>query len=323
MTESDQWRAALAACSVMTLPEAVEIGAIGPNIYAVRRAMQRDPDFPSHVGMRGPVGLFNVDDLRAYAAKTAKAAAIQAAEPPDQGPEREETWKPVAKMDGCTFSAYEASDKGRARSVDRQIGNRQARGVTFKAKPSKDGYVRIKLSCDNPGHGAHTVTMHKIILTTFDQACPPGMEACHSDRGPAFNWWPEGIRWDTWKENDAERTAALAAKGRAANGRPMAAPKPPVMCVRCGAPATRGRRCHECVVAIGQEAGDMLRAGVKLEDANERIGYGNAVYLHTLAVTYGGWGQCPTCSRSATKSPAVTLRERLGRALRPQRRHGE
>ena len=151
------------------------------------------------------------------------------------------------------------------------------------------------------------------------------MEACHSDRGPAFNWWPEGIRWDTWKENDAERTAALAAKGRAANGRPMAAPKPPpAPCIRCGGPVTSGAGgCHECVVAIGREAADLLRAGVRLEDANEQLGYANAVYLHALAVTYGGWGQCPTCSRTAADSPAVTLRERLGRALRPQTRHGK
>ena len=93
--------------------------------------------------------------------------------------------------------------------------------------------------------------------------------------------------------------------------------------MRCGGHVDgTGRRCHACVVAIGQEAAELLRAGVTLEAANERLGYANAVYLHVLAVKYGGWGQCPTCSRSATETPPVTLRGRLGRALRPGRHHG-
>ena len=52
-----------------------------------------------------------------------------------------------------------------------------------------------------------------------------------------------------------------------------------------------------------------------LEDANERLGYANGVYLHTLAVRYGGWGQCPTCSPAVTETVAVTFRERFRRVL--------
>lgn len=234
--------------------------------------------------------------------------------------ERPEGWKPVAPMDGCCFSGYEVSDKAQARSIDRTQGNRQLRGKVLASRPDGDGYVLVDFRCDStdPDHKRrHTFLLHKVVLTTFDKPCPDGMEACHSPRGPAFNWWPEGVRWDTKAVNGAERTVSLAAEGRAANGRPMRAPKPPpAPCIRCGAPiATGGRRCHECVVAIGKEAADLLRAGVRLEDANEQLEYANAVYLHNLAVKYGGWGQCPTCAPAAD-GRSVTMRERFARGVR-------
>lgn len=241
--------------------------------------------------------------------------------------ERPETWKPVPLMDGCCFSGYEASDKGGYRSVDRMSGNRHLKGKVLATRRHDDGYRLINIRCDStdPDHNrVHTFAAHKVTLYTFAGPPEPGQEACHSRRGPAFNWWPEGVRWDSRPANDAERTAALASQGRAANGRPAVAPKPPAMCIRCGGPITRpgGRRCHECVVAIGQEAADLMRGGVRLEDANERLEYGNAVYLHALAVRYGGWGQCPACSRTATETTPVTIRERLARGLRTRLGHG-
>jgi hypothetical protein len=237
--------------------------------------------------------------------------------------ERRETWKPVAPMDGCTFSGYEASDKGRYQSVDRKQGNRQLKGKVLATRRTDDGYVLVNIRCDStdPDHNrVHTFSGHTVVLTTFDRPRPDGMEACHSPRGKTFNWWPEGVRWDTRPANIAD----MAEEGLGANGRPFRAPKPPAApCIRCGGPVTSGgRRCHECVVAIGQEAAGMLRAGVTLEDANERLGYANAVYLHVLAVKYGGWGTCPVCSQSATNPPPVTFRERLSRALTRAFGHG-
>ena len=125
--------------------------------------------------------------------------------------ERAETWKPVAPLDGCTFSGYEASDKGRYRSIDRTVGNRRLKGKVLATRRTDDGYVLVNIRCDStdPAHNrVHTVTGHKVVLTTFDRPCPPGMEACHSDRGPAFNWWPEGVRWGTKPENHADMVAA-------------------------------------------------------------------------------------------------------------------
>lgn len=247
---------------------------------------------------------------------------------------RPEKWKPVP---GC--SAYEASDysvwqrgedgkltqvTGGIRSVDRVSGTRRLKGQPIRARilANSGGYAAVDLTDDTGTR--RTMLVHRVILAAHDKPCPPGMETLHSERGPLWNRYPEDIRWGLPPDNEAERAAALAAKGRAANGRPMRGPKPPpAPCIRCGGPvATGGRRCHECVVAIGKEAADLMRAGTRLEDANEQLGYANAVYLHALAVKYGGWGCCPACSRTATKSRSVTMRERLGRVLGGRIGHG-
>ena len=219
--------------------------------------------------------------------------------------ERPEAWKPVADMDGCAFPGYEVSDKGSGRSVDRVSRGRRYSGKVLSTRRNDDGYVLVDMRCDStdPEHKRrHTFTMHRVVLTTFDKPCPPGMEACHSERGPAFNWWPEGVRWDTWAANDAERTAALAGKGRAANGRPIPAPKPVRLCILCEEPVTKGgRRCHACVVRLGQEAAALLRAGVSLDEAAARLNYPSVSGLGTLAARYGA--RQPWAARVA-----VTLR---------------
>jgi hypothetical protein len=224
--------------------------------------------------------------------------------------ERAEKWLPVEPMDGCTFSAYEASDKGALHSLDRQSGSRFVRGVTFKLKPSPDGYVRVGLRCDNPGHKAHTFTMQKVVLTTFDRACPPGMEACHSRRGPAFNWWPEGVRWGTKPENHADQVAAGTA----------VVPDPAFPCRNAPACANmvhkEGRRCPGCVRQMGVDAAAMLNAGTPLEQVAATFGNG-ADWVFRLAVEHGGYEgtreqaravhrpcQCPDC-----QPPADTQRE--------------
>lgn len=220
------------------------------------------------------------------------------------------------------YSRYEWSDKGPVR--------RAADGHAMKTSVNNSGYETVKVVRDSDGKQV-TVTVHAMVLLAHHPAFrgldkfPDGLETRHNPAvgDKLFNAYPEGLWPGTRPENDAERTASLAAEGRAANGRPMAAPKPPpASCIRCGGPVTRGgRRCHECVVAIGVEATELMRAGVKLEDANERLDYANAVYLHNLAVRYGGWGHCPACSCAAADPQAVvTLRSRIARAFRPSRR---
>jgi len=247
--------------------------------------------------------------------------------PPDETAEREaarlaalaavsdQNWKPVPEIDGCTFSGYEASDRGQFRSVDRTVNGRQLRGQVLAISPSEDGYVRLNFYCDNrqcPKRGRHKLTGHKVTLTTFAGPCPPGMETCHGPGGRADNRWPENIRWGTKKEN---------AEDQFLHGRPRAAPPPPPrVCVRCGGTFTaKGRRCPACVTAIGQQAADMLRAGKNLDVVTLRAGYQNQEWVHTLACRHGGYtgslGQAQSQGRSRPQRVTATLRHwmRIGK----------
>jgi hypothetical protein len=216
------------------------------------------------------------------------------------------------------YSRYEWSDKGRYR--------RAADLYVMKPGINNSEYEVAKVIRDSDGKQVGKPVAYMVILAHHPafrslSEFPEGLESRHNPAvgDKLFNAYPEGIWPGTRAENDAERVAVLAAEGRAANGRARAAPKPPpAPCIRCGGPVTRGgRRCHECVVAIGVEATDLMRAGVKLENANEQLDYANAVYLHNLAVKYGGWGHCAACSCAAPA--AVTLRSRIARAVRPRR----
>ena len=207
--------------------------------------------------------------------------------------ERPERWKPVEPMDGCTFSGYEASDKAQARSIDRMSGNRQLRGKTLSTRLDGDGYVLVDLRCDStdPAHKRkHTLLMHKVVLTTFDKPCPEGMETCHSDRGPAFNWWPEGIRWGTKPENHADMVAAGTA----------VIPEPSFECVNfltCGNMVrTSGRRCFPCVQDVGRAAAGMLNGGQPLDKVAERFG-NSADWIFRLAAEHGGYEGTRTQAR--------------------------
>ena len=208
--------------------------------------------------------------------------------------ERPETWKPVAAMDGCTFSGYEASDKAQARSIDRMSGNRRLTGKMLSTRPDGDGYVLVDLRCDStdPAHKRkHTFLMHKVILTTFHKPCPPGMEARHSRRGPAFNWWPEGFEdggWGTKPENEADKPE------------PSTLPAPTFECrnfATCGNMVrSEGRRCLGCVQQVGRDAADMLRAGQTLDKVAGHFGNG-ADWIYRLAVEHGGFEGTRTQAR--------------------------
>jgi hypothetical protein len=189
-------------------------------------------------------------------------------------------------MDGCTFSGYEVSGKGRARSVDRKVGNRQLRGKLLATRPHENGYRLVNLRCDStdPDHNrVHTVTMHRVVLTTFAGPCPDAMEACHSSRGPAFNWWPEGIRWGTKPENHADMVAAGTAV--------VPESFPCRNHGRCGGTARQqGRRCRACVTEVGQDAAMLLNAGMGLQDVAARFGFTKDDWVYKLAAEHGYTG---------------------------------
>jgi len=217
--------------------------------------------------------------------------------------ERPEDWRQVADLDGCTFSGYETSDKGQARSVDRKVGNRSLKGKQLATRRTDDGYVLVNIRCDStdPEHNrVHTVTMHKIVLYTFAGVPAAGQEACHSNRGPAFNWFPEGVRWGTKPENHADMVAAGTAV--------VPASFPCRNYVRCGGTVkTQGRRCVECVADVGMHAGQMLAFGMPLQQVAERFGYTGDDWVFKLAVEHGRY--------DGTKAEARVQRPRLSQRV--------
>ena len=224
--------------------------------------------------------------------------------------ERPEGWRPVAPMDGCTFSGYEASDKGSFRSIDRKSGNRQLKGKQLATRRSDDGYVLVNIRCDStdPDHNrVHTLSGHKIVLWTFAGPPRPGQEACHSARGPAFNWWPEGIRWGTKPENHADMVAAGTAV--------VPESFPCRNQVRCGGTVkTQGRRCVECVAEVGELAGQMLAFGMPLRKVAERFGYTGDDWVFKLAAEHGRYDG--TKERARAQHPAPLQRVPLWWFLR-------
>ena len=157
-------------------------------------------------------------------------------------------------MDGCTFSGYEACDKGRYRSIDRKQGNRQLKGKVLATRRTDDGYVLVNIRCDStdPDHNrVHTVTGHKIVLTR-SQAVPARHGSVpHAPRARRSTGGPEGVRWGTKPENHADMVAAGTAV--------VPESFPCRNHARCGGTAkTQGRRCLDCVAEVGRDAARLL-----------------------------------------------------------------
>jgi len=185
------------------------------------------------------------------------------------------TWKPVP---GAGY--YEACDIGGAvRSVDRTISGRFYPGRVLTPKISGTSpYWQVKYT-DDTGK-ARTRPVHVLVLEAHRGLCPAGMEGCHDDDDLNNN----DLSNLAWKPPPANRV------DRQLNS--PAAPKPPKACVRCGDEFEgNGRRCHPCVVAIGQEGARLLRSGVPPSRAAALLEYPSVDGLHTLAVKYGGYGQ--------------------------------
>ena len=124
--------------------------------------------------------------------------------------DRPESWRPYPGWEGW----YEASDKGRARSVNRIVVDRNGRRSRWRGKilaPGLGGAGYLVIRFYRPGEQV-TKNMHEIVLETFVGPCPPGQQARHGPRGPLFNWWPEDLCWGTSAENngaDKERDGTL------------------------------------------------------------------------------------------------------------------
>lgn len=153
-----------------------------------------------------------------------------------------EVWRPIPSYEGF----YEASNRGRIRSLDRWIdhfdGGRRRRfwrGRLLKQDTSQV-YPRVGLyKCGV----AKTWLVHRLILLTFSGQCPDGMVCCHADDDPLNNCL-RNLRWDTPTANNFDAVR---------NGRHWNASK--VACIRGHEfnaantmirGSTGSRRCREC-----------------------------------------------------------------------------
>lgn len=206
-----------------------------------------------------------------------------AAVPPDE-------WKPV---DG--FSKYEWSHRGQVRNV--------TTGVVLKTRVSNRGYVLVDVR--NDAGGRKTVTMHTMVLLAHVGPRPDGMDASHFNDVATDNRWPENLGWETKPRNEGRKYES----GR--HPYPTPPERAPKSCVRCSkAFKGNGKRCHECVVEIGEHAAVLLEDGATLDEACEALAYPHPSGLHTLAVKYGGYGQAAKYQRSPLIDALVTLRDR-------------
>ena len=122
-----------------------------------------------------------------------------------------EVWKPI----GHGFSAYQASDHGGIRSVDRTLaGGRRCRGVVLKTRVSNRGYALVNVRDDNGT--VQTRTVHTLVMLAFVGLPPRGQETRHLDDVPANNRWAPGsekasraaggnLVYGTRAQNDADK----------------------------------------------------------------------------------------------------------------------
>lgn len=113
-----------------------------------------------------------------------------------------EEWRPVVGYE----DAYEVSNLGRIRSVDRMVSTSNRWGGFTKnikgkilSQSGRAGYRSVCLSSGS--HKTHNV--HILVLTSFVGPAPDGHVCCHGD-GNKENNRVDNLRWGTVKENCAD-----------------------------------------------------------------------------------------------------------------------
>lgn len=115
----------------------------------------------------------------------------------------QENWKPIAGTGG----AYEVSDLGRVRSLDREVGHRWGgiavkRGKVLKPRSDKDGYLFVSLCT---GGVAVNAKVHRVVAEHF---LPPSdlPEVNHGDFDKTNNA-TTNLEWSTRKGNQKHASA--------------------------------------------------------------------------------------------------------------------
>lgn len=111
-----------------------------------------------------------------------------------------EKWLPVPGYSG----AYEASDKGRVRALDRVTDRgRRWRGQMMTPTSMPRGYQVVSLWRNGK---QETALVHRLVLFAFVGPEPEGMEGLHADGNPGNNSL-SNLRWGTHSENQLEQVA--------------------------------------------------------------------------------------------------------------------
>jgi hypothetical protein len=223
---------------------------------------------------------------------------VTALRPPDAPPPGDE-WKKIADVKPY----YEFSHRGLVRSLDHTTRGRFYAGKEpLTPRLDGDGYEVVNITY-NDGTRKNGVSVARLILLAHDpEGYAPGLQACHGPGGQRDNRWPENLRWDTDEANRADWRRDNPPR-----------PRPLKECVRCGAGfGGNGRRCHPCLVQIGQLGARLLADGADLEAAAEEAGYPSAVGLFRLAVRYGGL----RCTVEGVTPAIVVVPEELAAAAK-------
>lgn len=109
----------------------------------------------------------------------------------------DEEWKPVVGYEGY----YEVSDKGRVRSLQREIntfgGIRVIEGQMLQSIETDQGYFVVFLSKKGK---SKQKKIHHLVLQSFVGTRPKGLDGCHND-GVKSNNTRGNLRWDTRSAN--------------------------------------------------------------------------------------------------------------------------
>lgn len=119
-----------------------------------------------------------------------------------------EIWKNIPGYGGH----YEASNLGDIRVKDRTVEKFCGlHNIVVKqfykgrllnpSKSDKYGHMSVHLGYDKK---RISVSVHKLVLLAFVGPAPDGMECCHNN-GIAWDNRIENLRWDTHKNNNADR----------------------------------------------------------------------------------------------------------------------
>lgn len=170
-----------------------------------------------------------------------------------------ETWLPVPD-----WPAYEVSDMGRVRSVDRTVMDsngveRRLRGTILAPHRRPDGHLDVGLMIN---HQRRMVRVHTLVLEAFAGPRPVGMQTCHSNDIGTDNRLAN-LRWGTRSDNmqDMVRNGNhyQANKRLCPRGHVLAEPNLVFSLLKTG-----HRQCRSCAAARALAGGK--RPSIRRED---------------------------------------------------------